>query len=177
MQLQVATLVLCLRCATGLHARPAVLLSPRRVSSVRNVAPLCADGDSDSEELAKARRRRDEQALQSEWGDGLSKNAQVLDPEGSLRAPPTSTCAHALANPNPTRRALLLLLLYYCYYYYYYSGARRCAAGGRAEHAAPTDRPHRDKGGAPCPNECISSRARASTGAVGDEVVSSQPMG
>ena len=110
MQLQVATLVLCLRCATGLHARPAVLLSPRRVSSVRNVAPLCADGDSDSEELAKARRRRDEQALQSEWGDGLSKNAQVLDPEGSLRAPPTSTCAHALANPNPTRRALLLLL-------------------------------------------------------------------
>ena len=38
---------------------------------------MCADGDSD--ELAKARRRRDEQALQSEWSDGLSKNAKDRD--------------------------------------------------------------------------------------------------
>ena len=103
MQLQVATLLLCVRGATGLHARPALLLSPRLVSRLRSAAPVCADADGDSDELAKAkelakfrrirdeqdgeddelakaRRRRDEQALQSEWGDGLSKNAQACTP-------------------------------------------------------------------------------------------------
>uniref|UniRef100_A0A7S0HVS9 Uncharacterized protein n=1 Tax=Phaeocystis antarctica TaxID=33657 RepID=A0A7S0HVS9_9EUKA len=107
MQLQVATLLLCVRGATGLHARPALLLSPRLVSRLRSAAPVCADADGDSDELrkakelakfrrirdeqdgeddelAKARRRRDEQALQSEWGDGLSKNAQERD--DALRA-------------------------------------------------------------------------------------------
>ena len=108
MQLQVATLLLCVRGATGLHARPALLLSPRRVSRLRSVAPVCADADGDSDELkkakelakfrrirdeqdgeddelAKARRRRDEQALQSEWGDGLSKNAQACTPHRTPR--------------------------------------------------------------------------------------------
>ena len=108
MQLQVATLLLCVRGATGLHARPALPLSPRMVSRLRSVAPVCVDADGDSDELAKAkelakfrrirdeqdgeddelakaRRRRDEQALQSEWGDGLSKNAQACTPHRTPR--------------------------------------------------------------------------------------------
>ena len=100
MQLQVATLVLCLRGATGLHARPATLLSPRRVCRVRNVAPVCAEDGDDSDELAKARRRRDEQALQSEWRDGLSNNAQVsLGPSPSL-------CLASASPPPPPRLSL-----------------------------------------------------------------------
>ena len=103
MQLQVATLVLCLRGATGLHARPATLLSPRRVSRVRNLAPVCAEDGDDSDELAKARRRRDEQALQSEWRDGLSNNAQV-----SLGPSPSLCLASASPPPQPPRLRLRL---------------------------------------------------------------------
>ena len=122
MQLQVATLLLCVSGATGLHARPALPLSPRRVSRLRSAAPVCADADGDSDELAKAkelakfrrirdeqdgeddelakaRRRRDEQALQSEWGDGLSKNAQAhaAPPHAALNAAPP----HAARRPEP----------------------------------------------------------------------------
>ena len=77
MHLIAASLLLCLRGATGLHARPATPLSPRRLSRVRSAVPVCAEDGADSDELAKARRRRDEQALQAEWRDGLAQNAKV----------------------------------------------------------------------------------------------------
>ena len=78
LHLSAATLLLCLRGATGLHARPATPLSPRRLSRVRSaVVPVCAEDGADSDEMAKARRRRDEQALQAEWRDGLAPNAKV----------------------------------------------------------------------------------------------------
>ena len=86
MHLIAASLLLCLRGATGLHARPATPLSPRRLSRVRSAVPVCAEDGADSDELAKARRRRDEQALQAEWRDGLAQNAQVsLGPDLRLR--------------------------------------------------------------------------------------------
>jgi hypothetical protein len=77
LHLSAATLLLCLRGATGLHARPATPLSPRRLSRVRSAVPVCAEDGADSDEMAKARRRRDEQALQAEWRDGLAPNAKV----------------------------------------------------------------------------------------------------
>ena len=88
MHLIAASLLLCLRGATGLHARPATPLSPRRLSRVRSAVPVCAEDGADSDELAKARRRRDEQALQAEWRGGLAQNAQVsLVPDLRLRPP------------------------------------------------------------------------------------------
>ena len=116
--MQVATLLLCVSGATGLHARPALPLSPRRVSRLRSVAPVCVDADGDSDELAKAkelakfrrirdeqdgeddelakaRRRRDEQALQSEWGDGLSKNAQAHAARHAAVVPAVVPVVHA----------------------------------------------------------------------------------
>ena len=78
--MQIAFLLLYLRYTTGLHARPTINIHATRRVSARSLARMmCADDNS--EELAAARRRRDEQALQSEWGTGLSQNAQDRDAE------------------------------------------------------------------------------------------------
>ena len=72
----------CILLALLLCPQRACSLAPhgKRLRALRWTvrSPVCA-ADGESEEVAKARRRRDEQAVQAEWQEGLAQNAQTRD--------------------------------------------------------------------------------------------------
>ena len=74
-------LLLChLLCISGLTFHPHPWRTTRR--AIGRAQTLCAT-EGESDEVARARQRRDEQALQSEWEDGLTQNA--VDRDTQLR--------------------------------------------------------------------------------------------